>query len=289
MSMYYQVLLICQTLLWPFHAGQPPLLTPQSLHHPCPWGSQDRYLGMVVFWKCVAYKEGVHGSCATSLVIKQRRRVSSTLHFQMRSSLPPVLSTYVFRVGDIGEQPHSWVQKYGLDGVHLPSSCPGSGHMDEGRTVHGQTTLQHLLCTSQMGIQGNSNYGLTYVKNSHCAITCSFFPLFSSHSSGIQRTHSQQTFEATPGGGSGLWQLYEQGPKGKCIWLQSLQLEQNCRHQIQHRQVGQKALNELLCCCVFYHSNESEGFFWLFFKLCRPFKIIQHLSSAFNSKIFCSF
>lgn len=34
---------------------------------------------------------------------------------------------------------------YRLDVVHLPSSCPDSGHAGAGRTVHTQTVLQNLL------------------------------------------------------------------------------------------------------------------------------------------------
>lgn len=136
-----------------------------------------------------------------------------------------------------GEQPWSYVQRSFLQVQCSAFSFQLSsfwGCVGAGRTVH-----RHYcsVCCAN-GIQDISNYGPNHVKNSHCAMTCSFFSLCSSHSSGIQRTHPKQAFEATLGGSSCLWELHEQGPKGKRLWLQSLQPEQNCRHQIQHRQVG---------------------------------------------------
>jgi len=109
-----------------------------------------------------------------------------------------------------------------------------------GRWVGEGPSMNRLHCniycaTVRLALWAFQMMGKKYVKNNNnLLVSC----LFSSHSPGIQRTHPQQTFEATPGGRSGLWQLHEQGPKRKCIWLQSLQPEQNCRHQVQHRQVG---------------------------------------------------
>lgn len=77
-----------------------------------------------------------------------------------------------------GEQPWSYVQRSFLQvpcsmfSFQLSSFWGGVGG---GRTVHRECC--RICCAN--GIQGISNYGPKYVKNSHCAITCSsFFSLF---------------------------------------------------------------------------------------------------------------
>lgn len=60
----------------------------------------------------------------------------------------------------------------------------------------------------------------------------------SSSGTGVQGGGPEPDAASAARGGSGLWELHEQRTARKCQRLQSVQSQQDLRHQVQHRQVA---------------------------------------------------
>lgn len=72
-------------------------------------------------------------------------------------------------------------------------------------------------------------------------------PFFCSHPERLRGGGPEQASDSGPGGGAGLWKLHEQGPAGERLRIQGFQPEQDRRHQVEHRQVGNRGGLEPCC------------------------------------------